>query len=211
MKITTKAIFDIASGELLDWEGFDYEGPLELAGGGPSNTQKQAQQQQLQNAQQEGALANESAGKFNALYGSVSPFYANEQTNGLPFYNNLTDFTSGTTAQAYAPAKSAYLRQESTMGALPSGSKAAGMNDINESEAKTFDSNLVNNMFANFMAKQQGAAGQAGLMQTVNPAAFYGGSTQAAGGATQPLQPQYNPWMGVLGGAVQGASSAIPF
>jgi hypothetical protein len=180
-------------------------------GGGPSSTQTAAQQQTLQNAQQEGALANQSAQKFNALGSTVSPFYANEMTTGLPFYNNLTDFSSGTTAQAYAPAKASYLRSESTMGALPSGSKAAGMNDINESEAKTFDSNLVNNMLLQQQAKQQGAAGTAGLMQAYNPAAFYGGSTSAGGSASQPLQPQYNPWMGVLGGAVQGASSAIPF
>lgn len=180
-------------------------------GGGPSSTQQAAQQQTLQNAQNEGALANQSAGKFNALYGNVAPFYQNEMTNGLPFYGNLTDFSSGTTAQAYAPAKAAYLRNESTMGALPSGSKAAGMNDINENQAKTFDSNLVNNMFANWNAKQQGAAGQAGLMQTVNPAAFYGGSSSAGSSAMQPLQPQQNPWMGVLGGAVQGATSALPF
>ncbi len=97
------------------------------------------------------------------------------------------------------------------MGALPSGSKAAGMNDINEAQAKTFDSNLVNNMMLQQQAKQQGAAGTAGLMQAYNPAAFYGGSTGAGSSASQPLQPQYNPWMGVLGGAVQGAASAIPF
>lgn len=180
-------------------------------GGGPSSTQKAAQQQELSNAQNEGQLANSSAGKFNALYGNVSPFYQTEMTQGLPFYNNLTDFSSGTTAQAYAPAKASYLRQESTMGALPSGSKAAGMNDINESEAKTFDSNLVNNMFANYQAKQGGAAGTAGLMQTVNPSAFYGGSSSAGYGAAQPLQPQYNPWMGIAGGAVQGAASRLPF
>lgn len=211
MKVTTKAVFDIASGDLLGWEGFDYSGPVEHCGGGPSSTQKQAQQQQLSNAKQEGALADESAGKFNALYGQTQPFYTQEMQNGLPFYNNLTDFASGTTAQAYAPAKAAYLRQESTMGALPSGSKAAGMNDINESQAKTFDSNLVNNMFAQQQAKQAGASGLSGLMQTVNPAAFYGGSTSAAGGATQPLQAAQNPWMGVLSGAVQGAAKAIPF
>jgi hypothetical protein len=211
MKITTKAVFDIASGDLLDWEGFDYEGPLELCGGGPSSTQQQAQQQTLQNAQQEGALAGQSAQKFNALGSTVSPFYQSEMTNGLPFYNNLTDFTSGTTAQAYAPAKASYLRGEASMGALPSGSKGAGLNDINEAEANTFNNNLVGNMFANQQVKQQGAAGTAGLMQAYNPAAFYGGSTSAGSSASQPLQPAYNPWMGVLGGAVQGAASAIPF
>lgn len=180
-------------------------------GGGPSSTQQAAAGQQLSNAQQEGTLANQSAGKFNSLYGQTQPFYSNEMTNGLPFYNALTDFTGGTTAQAYAPAKAAFLRQSSTMGALPSGSKAAGMNDINDQEAHAFDSGLTSNMMANFQAKQSGAAGLSGLMQTVNPAAFYGGSSAAAGSAMQPLQPAYNPWMGVLGGAATGAASAIPF
>lgn len=180
-------------------------------GGGASDTQKQAQQQQLSNATQEGKLANQSGQKFNALYGQTQPFYSSEMTNGLPFYGDLTDYGSGTAAQAYAPAKANFLRSTSTMGALPSGFKAAGMNDINEAQGKTFDSTLMNNMFANWQAKQAGAAGLSGLMQTVNPAAFYGGSSSAASGASQPLQPQPNPWMGVLGGAVSGAASALPF
>jgi hypothetical protein len=180
-------------------------------GGGASSTQKAAQSQQLQNAQQEGALAGQSAQTFNQLGSSVAPFYASEQQNGLPFFGNLTDYSSGTAAQAYDPAKAAFLRTQGTMGALPSGSKAAGLNDINEAQGKTFDSSLMSNLFAQQQAKQQGAAGTAGLMQAYNPAAFYGGSSSAAGGASQPLQPAYNPWLGIAGGAASGAASAIPF
>jgi hypothetical protein len=179
-------------------------------GGGPSNAQKQGQQQVLQNAQNEGAEAGTAQGDFNSAIGKASPFYASEATNGLPFYNNLTDFSSGTAAQAYAPAKAAFLRQSSTMGALPSGSKAAGMADINEAQGKTFDNSLVSNMFANQQAKQQGAAGLMGVAQTTNPAAFYGGSTGAGAAGMNPLQPQPNPWAGIAGGAVQGAASALP-
>ena len=40
MRVTTKAVFDIESGDLLEWEGYDYEDPVELAGGGPSAAQK---------------------------------------------------------------------------------------------------------------------------------------------------------------------------
>jgi hypothetical protein len=211
MKITTKAVFDIESGELLAWEGFDYEGPIEHCGGGPSGNQQAAQQQTLQNAQQEGQLAGQSAQQFNALGSSVSPFYQNEMTNGLPYYGNLTDSASGSTAQAYAPAKASYLRGESSMGPLPSGSKAAGLNDINEAQAQTFSNQLIGNQAAQQQAKQQGAAGTAGMMQAYNPAAFYGGSSGAGSAGMSPLQPQYNPWMGIAGGAVQGAASAAPF
>lgn len=211
MRVTTRAVFDIASGDLIAWEGYDYDGPAELAGGGPSSQQKQAQAQQLSNAQQEGQLANSSAQKFNSLYGQTQPFYSNLMTNGLPFYGNLTDYDSGTTAQAFAPAKGQFLRQTSTMGALPSGFKSAGMNDINEAQARQFDSQLRNSQFAQLQAKQAGAAGLTGEQQIVNPASFYGGSSSASSSAMQPLQPANNPWMGVLGGAVQGAASAIPF
>jgi hypothetical protein len=213
MRVHTKCVYEWKKDKLVlvHEEGFEYSGPIAMCGGGPSSTQQAAQQQQLSNAQQEGALANSSTQKFNSLYGSTQPFYQNEQQNGLPFYNNLTDFASGTAAQAYDPAKASFLRQSSSMGALPSGFKASGMNDINESQSKMFDQSLTGNMFAQQQAKQQGAAGHAGLMQTVNPSAFYGGSSSAAQGATQPLQAANNPWMGILGSAVQGASSAIPF
>ena len=211
MRVTTKAVFDIESGDLLDWEGYDYEGPVELAGGGPSAAQKAAQAQQLSNAQQEGKLANQSADKFRSLYADLNPYYTNQMTNGLPFYGDLTDFSSGFINKAYNPVRADFLRRSSTMGALPSGFKAAGLNDINEAAAHDFDSQLVNNAMMNYQAKQAGAAGKAGLMQIVNPAAFYGGSTSAAGGASQPLQPAQNPWMSILGGAAQGASSAIPW
>jgi len=40
MRVTTKAVFDIESGDLLEWEGYDYEDPVELACGGPSAAQK---------------------------------------------------------------------------------------------------------------------------------------------------------------------------
>jgi hypothetical protein len=180
-------------------------------GGGPSSSQKAAQKQTLQNAQQEGALASSSADKFNNLYGDVNPFYSSEMNNGLPFYHNLTDFNSGTTAQAYNPVKAAFLRNSSTMGALPSGFRAGGMNDINEAQAHDFDSQQVNNMFANYNARQAGAAGKTGLMQVVNPAAFYGGSTSAAGSGMQPLQPQANPTLGMIGGIAGAAASHIPF
>lgn len=179
--------------------------------GGPSQTQKDAQAQQLSNAQNEGKLANQSSEKFNSLYGQTQPFYQNEMQNGLPFYGSMTDYAGGDTARAYAPAYGDLNRRLGTSGALPSGFRTAANSDLQAQQANSFDSQLKQAQFANFGAKQQGAQGLAGLMQTVNPAAFYGGSSSAAQGAAQPLQAAPNPWMGVLGGAVQGAASAIPW
>jgi hypothetical protein len=180
-------------------------------GGGPSGTQKAGAAQNLQNAQQEGALASSAAQQFNKYGQAAGGFYGNEMQNGLPFFGSLQDFNTGTTAQAFNPAKANFLRSASSRGALPSGFKAAGMNDIQQGQAQTFDQNTVNNLMLQQQAKQQGAAGTAGIAQMFNPAAFYGGSTSAGQSVMQPLQPAYNPWMGVLGGGVQGAASSIPF
>jgi len=211
MRITTKAVFDMASGDLLEWRGYEYEGPIEHCGGGPSDAQKQAQAQTLANAQQEGQLAQSVQPQFLANANKAGAFYGNEMKQGLPFFGSLQDFNAGTTAQAFNPAKANFLRQASTMGALPSGFKAAGMNDIQAAQAQTFDQNMLQNLMLQQQAKQQGAQGVAGVAQMLNPAAFYGGSSSAGSAAMQPLQPQYNPWLGVIGGAVQGAASKIPY
>jgi hypothetical protein len=179
--------------------------------GGPSSAQKAAQAQTLSNSQSEGKLAKSSADKFNSIYGDLNPFYSKEMTNGLPFYDNLADFDNGTTARAYAPIKGAFNRSTSTMAGLPSGFRAAGIQNIDEARAHAFDDSLKQSMFQNYAAKQAGAAGKAGLMQIVNPAAFFSGSSSSGSAAMQPLQAAPNPWMSVLGGAVQGATSALPF
>jgi hypothetical protein len=204
MRVTTKAVFDMESGALLECEGYDYDGPVEHCGGGPSVQQRAAQAQTLSNAQQEGKLADQSAVKFNDSFSDVNPFYESEMTKGLPFYNSLTDFNSGTTARAYNPARAAFLRSTSGMGALPSGFRAAGLSDINEAQAHDFDSSLVDSMRANYQAKEAGGAGKVGLMNTVNPSAFYGGSTSAGSSAMQPLQVQPNQLMGLFGGIAGG-------
>jgi len=211
MRITTKAVFDLSSGDLLEWEGYDYEGPIEHCGGGPSDTQKAAQAQTLANATKEGQLAQDVQPQFLSNANKAGAFYGNEMKQGLPFFGSLQDFTAGTTAHAFDPMRSNFLRQVSTMGALPSGFKAAGLRDINAAQAQRFDNNMLQNLMLQQQAKQQGAQGVAGVAHMLNPAAFYGGSSSAGSAAMQPLQPAYNPLWGVVGGAVQGAASKIPF
>ena len=151
------------------------------------------------------------APQYQANAASAAKFYGNEANQELPFFGSAMDYLSGNTPQAFASAKGNFLRSASSMGALPSGFKAAGMNDIQGQQAGTFDQNIFQTLMAQQQAKQQGAAGLAGVAQIQNPAAFYGGSTSAGQSVMQPLQPAYNPWMGVLGGGAQGAASAIPF
>lgn len=179
--------------------------------GGPSQTQKDAQAQTLSNAKNEGKLANQSAEKFNAIYGDVNPFYTNEMNNGLPFYGNTTDYASGDTSRAFAPAYGDLARRLSTSGYAPSGFATGATSDLTARRAQAFDSQLQQNQLLNYQAKQAGAAGKTGLMQIVNPAAFYGGSTSAGNAAMQPLQVQQNPWLGVAGGAASSAITKIPW
>lgn len=42
MKITTKAVYDIATWELLEWEGYEYSGPIEEVKGGASKAEQSA-------------------------------------------------------------------------------------------------------------------------------------------------------------------------
>lgn len=57
-------------------------------------------------------------------------------TNGLPFYDALTDYTGGTTAAAFAPGRAAILRRLNTMSGLPSGMKEQTLADYDANEAR---------------------------------------------------------------------------
>ena len=179
--------------------------------GGPSDQQKQARDLNLQNAQDQAALAKTNTERSNAIYGSVNPFYTNEMNNGLPFFNQLTDYNTGTISRAYAPQEGALNRSLTRFGSLPSGFATAARSDLAARKAATFDDALKQALYANFQAKQQGAQGLTGLAQIYNPLQAYSGSSASATPVMQPLQAAPNPWMGVLGGAVQGAASAIPW
>jgi hypothetical protein len=69
MRITTKAVFDIESWALLDWEGFDYLGPVDLCGGGQANSGQASEAANNANAasQQNLALSNEAGSRYNQL------------------------------------------------------------------------------------------------------------------------------------------------
>lgn len=181
-------------------------------GGGPSRTQKDARALSLENARKQSALGDTNAGRYNAIYGDVAPFYTNEMNNGLPFFNNLTDYSSGTVAQAYAPQEAALNRSLAKTGYLPSGFATAARSDLASRKAQTFNQMLQNALYANYQAKQQGAQGLTGLAQVYNPLPFYGGSTSAAGQGMQALQKdQGSNMLGTIGGIATGIASAIPW
>lgn len=63
MRVTTKAVFDIETWDLLEWEGFDYDGPVEECKGSNSKQQMQIADQ---NQAQQTALMKGQLGLSNA-------------------------------------------------------------------------------------------------------------------------------------------------
>lgn len=184
-----------------------------MGGGGVSGSQKNQAAGQLTN------LSGTATGNMGQQYQTataagkqVTPFYASEMTGGLPFYRQMTDYSGGDIAQAFAPARGQILRQTNQYANMPSGYRDALLNNLNAAQARSFDSSLRQAMMANQMAKQQGAAGLTGEQQIAgNEALGYG--SLGAGASSSILQaPQKPSVWGTIGGlAMQGLGTAAQF
>jgi hypothetical protein len=203
MKITTKAVFDIATGALLDWEGFEYSGPLELAGGGPSKQQRDAAQSQANLTNQLGATANRQEQFMESQQNKVNPFYTSRMNNGLPYFNQFTDAQSGLTARAFAPARQQLLQRLGTQQGLPSGFRNQALTDLDSQQARAFDDQLQTGLGLNEQAKQLGASGLMGQAQIANPLGYYGGAL--SGNESIMKAPLAKPGLGGLLGNVFGS------
>ncbi len=94
-------------------------------------------------------------------------------TGGLPDFNALKDFSSGTVAQNSAPARGSLIRSLATSG-IGSGSPAGAgvMSDFNASRARAYDANMQDLIAKNQQAKQAGAGNLAAVAQARNPANY---------------------------------------
>lgn len=182
-----------------------------MGGGGVSGAQKNAAAGQLS------GIGSTAAGNMGtqqqAATAAAQPataFYANQMRTGLPFYRNLTDYSGGNIARAYAPQYGAVMRSTSGYGTnTPSGYRDALMNNLRGQQAGAFDQQLTQAQMANQMAKQQGAAGLTGEQQIAQNAALgYGG---LGAGANQAIlqAPQKPSIWGTLAGAGLGAAQAF--
>lgn len=211
MKIATRVIFDIETLRLLDWEGFDYEGPVAMAGRGPSQQQKDAATSQSNMDKQLSDTFGRQEAFTEAQQNKANPFYTNLLNNGLPYMNMMTDAASGNTARAFQPAK-AQLEQSlgQSANALPSGFATQARSDLASNQAQAYDQQLQQAQGANLQAKEQGAAGIIGQGQAANPTAYSG---QAISGNQSVMNaPLASPGLGgLLGGIAGGLASKIPF
>ena len=179
-------------------------------GGGPSSEQKAAAKSQAALTDQQAQVANRQQAFFESQQNKVNPFYTQRMQSGLPYYNALTDAQSGTTAQAFAPARQQLLRGMGASNGLPSGFRTGALSDLAGQQAHAFDSNLIGAMGAQEQAKQAGAAGLLGQAQIANPQGYFQG---AMGGNSSIMQaPLQRPGIGgILGGIAGGATSALGF
>ena len=179
-------------------------------GGGPSGAQNRAADSQALLTQKLGDTADRQEKFMEKQQAYVNPFFIQRMTNGLPYFNNLTDSAGGTTAQAFAPARAQLLRNIGSQMGLPSGFKQQMMSDFNENQGQAFDQNLMSALGANEQAKQAGASGLMGQAQIANPMGYYSGALQ--GNQSIMGAPLQKPGLGgLIGGAVGGLASAIPF
>lgn len=216
MRITTKAVWNSMDDFIAGLppnveEGFEYDGPIDLCGGGPSAQQEAAAAATASNDQALTGIAQQYNQRQTDAYNEIKPYATSRLQNGLPFYGGLTDYANGVASKAYAPVRAATLRSLSSFGsALPSGFATAALRDVDLGKAQNYDSNLVNNEVMNEQAKAQAAGLLTGEQQINNPVTAYGTSNQGSQSIMQaPLQ---SPGLGgLIGGLAGGVINKIPF
>lgn len=188
---------------------YEYDGPVVMCGGGPSDQEKQAAQSQLDLSKQLGTIATGNQAQQQKIFDAIKPFATSRMNGGLPFLNALTDFAGGTNARSFAPARANLIRGLTQAHASPE-SRLQSLTDFDQQRARGFDSALTSNLFSNEQAKQQGAQILSGQAGQLNPLGYF-----------QATQQGYNPQQysgmrtpgvgGIIGGAAGGALSALPF
>lgn len=212
MKITVNPSFEW-NGEHYVLSSFDdqyeYDGPVVMCGGGPSDEEKAAAKAQLKTADTVAGIANNNNQLQQNIFGTIKPFATSRMNGGLPFFSALTDFAGGTNARNFAPARANLIRNLTTSHASPE-ARTQALQDFDMQRGRTFDQGIQQALFANEQAKQQGAQILSGQANQLNPLGYF-----------QSAQQGYNPQQysglrspgaaGIVGGAIGGGLSALPF
>lgn len=210
MKITTKAVFDIANGELLEWEGYEYDGPVALCGGGPSSEQKQAAASQAQATAADTQTQQQMLQMYKDQYAKISPFESSIMANGLPYLKALTDYSNGTTARSFLPGRAALIRNLNVGNSSgPNGFKTAAVADYDNNTARAFDDNMSSALTSDYNARQQAASALTNQQQLSNPLGWAGQVTQGNNSIMQAPLATPSPLGSILGAAAGLGSSAI--
>jgi hypothetical protein len=233
MFITTSATFLISTGEPISREGFQYDGPIELAcGGGPSQ-----QQQQLAAAQQAfyGTMTNSYAQTFagqqnilTSLQNAWKPIlaagpgqYGFTSAEDAAMRSQATQGTAATYAQA-STALNANLAAKGGNGFIPSGENAQLNASVAEAAANQQSSENLGITEAGYAQGRANfnaaSAAMGGVAAELNPAGYIAGANQAGNSAYDSAY--YNQQMtnaasplnaigGILGGALGSGLDAF--
>ncbi len=212
MKIYREIVFDLTSFDddgkmaILSEDSFEYDGPIAHAGGGPSSEQKAAAKSQAALDTQSAENSKEGMQIQKEQLAKINPFATSRMNNGLPFYGALTDYASGTNAQAFAPAHAALLRHMKNYGSLPSGFKTQALADFDAQRAMGYDSMMAQNLSADEQARNNAAGMLVGQQQIANPIGW--AQTAGSGNSSIMNAPLASPG---LSGLIGGLAGSIPF
>jgi hypothetical protein len=228
MRITTRAVYSIETGGLLEWEGYEYEGPIGFCKGADSAvTSIGKQQQDFFNTLQKDygtQFANQS-NILQSLQNSLAPTvaagpnqfgYNTAQTNAL----NSTAIQGS--ANANRQAQQQLQNQQAIAGGgneyLPSGVNAQNNATVASNSANNLSNNLLNIQNAGYQQGNQNynnaLAGMGGVANQYNPSSYAGQITNAGNAAyndAQSIQKQNDaasPWSSV-GGLLGGVAGAF--
>lgn len=220
--IYTKLVIDIASGNLIESEGFDYTGPVALACGAGKELKQSYQDQHAALQQLMGqaqTIFGDSSKIFGDLVSSFEPILAagpGQEGFTAAQKANLESQAITTTGEAYKHAQQAAGERIAAAGGgnqlLPSGTVAQLEQNLASLGAEQTSSELgaIRERSAELGRQNWLTAGQvlSGAPNVFNPATGAGSAmTQAGEGEAQTagqIQQANNSWMNLVGGALGG-------
>lgn len=210
VKITTRITWDMNTGEVLEHEYFDYEGPLALCGSGPSALQRQQAEESARLNRQLVDLGNKYDQREQSAYDAIAPFAKNRLATGLPYRDLLLDSQHGLNARTFQPLYADLNRRWGNREGLPSGAYEAMRRGIQLEEQRAFDAGLRGALAADDAAKIQGAELLRGQQVLSSPMQAYGQANDGFRGIYDSrVLMNSNPMAGILGGLFGGVGQAF--
>jgi hypothetical protein len=189
-------------------EEFSIRRPGICSGGGPSPEQRAAAASQATLNTKLGNQADQNQASVNENMAAIKPYAMSRLNNGLPFFPALTDNLNGVLARSYQPARAANERRLASFGNLPSGFAEQSRRDLDTSQARDYDSQLVQNLLMNEQSKSDASRVLTNQAQVLNPLGYFSGAQQ--GNNTILQAPLQRPGLaGLLGGFAGGAAKAF--
>lgn len=126
-----------------------------------------------------GDLAKQTGARQQQSYNAAFPGLQQTAQQGLPFMNQLMDFSGGTAARAAAPGR-AQIARRAAMSGQNSNSPAVQQSqaDYSASTARGFDDSMRQNLLLNQAAKTGAQNSLMGASQINDPAKFFALLTQ---------------------------------